>query len=394
MRSRTALVSLAATLGLTGVVAACGSDGGPSSADAGPSEAGAGDATLNDSSSDVDGAVPGFDAPPEAEPTSDAAVDAADASVCLPPAGDAAVVDFAVPSVDGGSAAQPLRIARGPDGEVWFTESNAARLVRTDATGVMTQVPLLAQSSPASGITVGPDGALWFTEPAARKVGRVSEDGGITELALAASDGGTMVPIEIATGPDGNLWITLLGDVVARVTPAGVATAFDVSVDAGALEPSVIVAGPDGNLWFASAGLPMISRITTAGVVTHYGVSGRSFGVAAGADGALWFTTTQGLGRITFAPEPTITEFGVAGTRPAEIIAGPDCVSLYVADSLGNRVRRFTPPPASAGDDAGLSFIDFDVPTANADVESLTIGPGASVWFVEVGAARVGFFQP
>jgi virginiamycin B lyase len=222
-------------------------------------------------------------------------------------------------------------------------------------------------------------------------VGRVDPDGGITEVSLPS----VAAPVEITTGADGNLWISMFPDQVMRLTLAGVGTPFDISVpDAGPLWPSVLHAGPDGNVWLASANLPVITRITPAGVVTHYSVSGRSFAVTVGPDGAVWFTMSKKLGRITFSPDPVITEFDVPGMVAAEIVPGPDCTSLYVADATNDRVRRFTPPLADAGADAALSFVDYPVPTSAADVESLALDPKGAVWFVEIQSKKVGFVRP
>jgi virginiamycin B lyase len=50
------------------------------------------------------------------------------------------------------------------------------------------------------GITSGPDGALWFTEQNAAKIGRVTTSGVFTEFSLPRGYG---VPHAITTGPDG-----------------------------------------------------------------------------------------------------------------------------------------------------------------------------------------------
>jgi virginiamycin B lyase len=390
MHHRWAFSWLACGVIASSIAVACGDDSTPEPAgDAGDAgEAGEADATTTEA------AAPVVDAAIDSAPQ-DARSDGSDANLCVPPSGDAAIVDFIVPTFDGGAA--PLRIARGPDGNMWFTDDNAPYLARTNETGTMTIVPLPGAGSRTGGITVGTDGALWFTEIDG-KLGRVDPlDGGITEFPLPPSDAGPTVPVELVSGPDGNLWMSVFDHSVARMTPAGVVTQFDVGPDAGdagPLWPSVLAVGPDGNVWFASAQLPLISRITTAGVVTHFPVSGRSFGVAVGPDNAVWFTMQGKLGRITFEPAPTITEFDVPGALLGEIVRGPDCTSLYVADSAGNRVRRFAPPASDAGADAALTFIDYAVPTPSADVESLATSPDGRVWFVEVAAARVGFIRP
>src|SRR6266508_1365537 len=72
--------------------------------------------------------------------------------------------------------------------------------------------------------------------PAAQAVTR------FREFPLTAGSG----PIEIASGPDGNLWFTELdGNRIGRITTAGLITEFPVPDP-----PIAIAAGPDGNLWF------------------------------------------------------------------------------------------------------------------------------------------------
>src|SRR5215470_2879685 len=67
--------------------------------------------------------------------------------------------EYPIPS--GGSAYQ---IVTGPDGNMWFTIRNRARIGRITPAGVITEFPLPDPLSSASEITPGPDGNLWFTE--------------------------------------------------------------------------------------------------------------------------------------------------------------------------------------------------------------------------------------
>src|SRR5206468_4486896 len=59
-------------------------------------------------------------------------------------------------------------------------------------------------------------------------------------------------PIQITTGPDGNLWFTegniSYGNNIARITTSGVITEFPVPT--GSSQPWAIRTGPDGSLWF------------------------------------------------------------------------------------------------------------------------------------------------
>ena len=84
------------------------------------------------------------------------------------------------------------------------------------------------------------------------KVARLTPSGVITEYTLP---GANALPQGIATGPDGNLWVTERdsADKVARMTTSGVFTEYNTLTNPS--NPSGIVAGPDGNMWFTE-GLP------------------------------------------------------------------------------------------------------------------------------------------
>jgi streptogramin lyase len=75
------------------------------------------------------------------------------------------------------------------------------------------------------------------------------------------SFGGLVIRNALASGPDGNLWISMglnhgCNPEVMRVTPSGTYTVLELPITcdtmAGpATNISGFVAGPDGNLWYA-----------------------------------------------------------------------------------------------------------------------------------------------
>src|SRR5262249_29248993 len=99
------------------------------------------------------------------------------------------------------------------------------------------QYPLPASNSLPSSITAGPDGNMWFTETNA--IGRISLDGTLTEFPATG-------PGNIVAGPDGNLWFTE-PSAIGKITPAGQITEFPLP-NLGA-SPSDITTNVDGNLW-------------------------------------------------------------------------------------------------------------------------------------------------
>jgi hypothetical protein len=102
----------------------------------------------------------------------------------------------------------------GPDGALWFTESNANKMGRITTAGVITEFPLsTGGSGNVVGITAGPDGAIWFTEENSStcEIGRITIGGIITGFPLGSpatqpfACGG---PFGISAGPDGAIWFT------------------------------------------------------------------------------------------------------------------------------------------------------------------------------------------
>ena len=93
------------------------------------------------------------------------------------PAHAQVATEFNLVSISG--ASQPLFVAVGPDGNLWFTEFSGNRIGRITPQGVVTEFS--AGIGPGAGpnaITAGPDGNLWFTENLVDRIGRITPAGG------------------------------------------------------------------------------------------------------------------------------------------------------------------------------------------------------------------------
>src|SRR5262245_21668812 len=124
--------------------------------------------------------------------------------------------EFPIPDT---TTARPEGITRGPDGNLWFTESIADRIGRITPAGVVTQFSLPFLSQPAE-ITAGPDGNLWFTETGSSRIGRITTAGVITEFSAGITPNSG--PVGITRGPDGNLWFTeTRANKIGRISPPG-----------------------------------------------------------------------------------------------------------------------------------------------------------------------------
>jgi virginiamycin B lyase len=114
---------------------------------------------------------------------------------------------------------------------------------------------------------------MWFVElagqmdgrrPDGNRVGRITMTGTITEFPIPSQTGS---PINVAVGPDRNVWYTK-GAVVGRVTADGVITEFPLRADnAGA---TGLTAGSDRQpprrlgtrLWVAESGANRIAFLS------------------------------------------------------------------------------------------------------------------------------------
>jgi virginiamycin B lyase len=139
------------------------------------------------------------------------------------------ITEFVIPTPESG----PRALAAGPDGNIWFSEFRANRIGRITPAGEITEFELPRPGSGPGDITAGPDGAMWFVQLSGNmdgvqvdggRIGRITMDGRVTEFQMPVK---TPSPINIAVGPDRNIWYTQ-GSTVVRVTTDGVFTAFEL----------------------------------------------------------------------------------------------------------------------------------------------------------------------
>lgn len=281
--------------------------------------------------------------------------------------------------------AQPLQVAAGPDGNVWFTEyGDPGRVARMTPGGQVTQFPLPTAGRRPYGITAGPDGNVWITMETG-SIGRITPTGAVTEFGGLTRGGAR----DIVTGPDGNLWFTEGAGTgaVGRITPSGQVTEFTAGLPWGG-SPFGITAGADGALWFALEGAGRLGRITPSGEISTFplgwGVAPRD--VEAGPDGNLWFTAPGLVGRMT--PQGQVSHF-TAGLRqdadPRHLVAHGS--ALYFTD---------------AGEHAVVGRIDLsgrisDVtvsPTNTSVPRGIAAGPGGNLWVALPGSDAVAAVPP
>jgi|GEM_PF-3464979 streptogramin lyase len=179
-------------------------------------------------------------------------------------------------------------------------------------------------------------------------------------MALVKFGVGTLGPIDIATGSDGNEYVTLSGGTsanggatqppqFAQIAPDGRTFFFGANVFQNA-KFGAITAGPDGNVWFVDSGSKGIGRIDV---------------------------TSLGLDEVIFV--------GSGALIPNDLATAPDN-NIYFTESTGTTIGRITTDGAVTLFTAGIE--------SGALIQRLTGGPDGNVWFTEAGLNRIGMITP
>ncbi len=290
-----------------------------------------------------------------------------------------AVTEYCLPGNDRNYGAMTV----GPDGNLWFTDSDIARITPQ---GVITEfaVPNPPTAIPLPGIARGPDGNLWYI--AGTTLGRITPQG--RAIGAVAMPPRVRYITGLTTAPDGTLWVGLstrsetdqLTYEIAKVSASGEVTAFALP---GPVAPTGgLVAGADGNLWVAAMDKP-IGRITRTGQLTEFAVATDQGlnQLTPGPDGNIWFIDAGGkVGKIT--PTGAVTLFQTAeqaNVGMTSIGAGPDGNIWFSTGS--NTINRITP--------SGV-VTRFTLPH-NGDVTAITSGSDGGVWFLQVSSNVVPF---
>ena len=144
-----------------------------------------------------------------------------------------------------------MEITQGPRGSMWFTASNR-RYGRIDARGRIRVFTHPNRRSNPVGIAQGADGNLWFTDFVRNRIVRVSPRGRILREYRTID-----TPAAIVPGPDGALWFTSGANEWAYSTRSGLGRIdlrgrvrrFYVRATC-VVAPLALTAAPDGSLWF------------------------------------------------------------------------------------------------------------------------------------------------
>jgi virginiamycin B lyase len=207
-----------------------------------------------------------------------------------------------------------FRLVWGPDSALWFTAVATSSQIDPggfigwiSASGVVTtyQLPASVAGQAPQSIVVGPDGALWFDVPAASSVGRITTPGTVSiyPIPQAMNEGTNQNMNALTVGSDDALWeIYWADDELVRISADGSMQEFPVP-GCASTNMDDIASGPDGNLWLTmqSPNDSAVCTVSTDGIVTGvYPLTGTVAAntyptvIAAGPTGDFWFGVVLG----------------------------------------------------------------------------------------------------
>jgi streptogramin lyase len=260
------------------------------------------------------------------------------------------------------ATAFPINITAGPDGNVWFNDyklfsSGVAAVGRVKPSGEITEYLQNADESPKLAglnagsepiaVATGPDGNLWFTDRnlSAPAIGKINPASPETAEEFSAGLNAESNPQGIVAGPDGNLWFADASETTPAIGMINPSKPSEIKECSAGLNPGSrprgIVAGSDGNLWFTDPGetTAAIGRINPSTCeIKEFTVPGSGpgggnsnagpWGIALGADENVWFTENgTKIAICSITPSGTIKCFEeglAASSHPTGLTAAPD----------------------------------------------------------------------
>jgi sugar lactone lactonase YvrE len=235
-----------------------------------------------------------------------------------------------------GGLSGPEDLAIGPDGNVYVASSGTNSVIRYTATGQLLSTFVAAGSGGLSGpygLAFGPDGNLYVDSTGTNAAYEYSgSTGAFLNTFVSAGSGGLTDPRGMAFGQDGNLYVSSRGtqSVDRFQGPTGPApgsplpaagqsgATFVATGNGGLAGPLDLAFGPNGNLFVANGTPPS-------------GVTNNSYGV-------LEFDATSGSFVTTYIGSKNVTDpRGLAFDQEGRLyVADADTNAVHRFDSQGN----------------------------------------------------------
>ncbi|HET9341311.1 MAG TPA: hypothetical protein VFO25_00100 [Candidatus Eremiobacteraceae bacterium] len=279
--------------------------------------------------------------------------------------------------------AHPYGITFSTDGSLWYTETDFAKVLKIDTTGMQHSFTLPSGSFPQD-IVGDASGNVWFDiglgpppfSPTP-SIGVIRSDGTMNTYSVP---GGVDVT-SMTLGPDGNIWFVASNvDLLGFITGTGTVTEFTVD------PANYISGGLSGDIWTTGTGF--IERFSTSGTLLKKYVTNQfqisEFNpIAPGPVDRMWFAQAVDVGEVlkstvaTFQLPPQPQPFG---WDPQGVVEGSDRAVWFTSGSSGDLGRM-----TSTG-----VFKALEIPAPRSSPTRIVLAPDGSLWFVDFGASKIG----
>ena len=319
------------------------------------------------------------------------------ALVALPAVGRAATIQtFPIPTPAAGAA----HIVAGPDGALWFTETDGYKVGRITTSGQIQEFPVPNGTPGVSGgegpaAIVSSGGKLWFVTNIGQTLYSVTTGGALSVV----GNNSDLDLVALAPSDNGGVWVMPInGGPVGLIGPTGTVTPIPANYD------NLLFAAaeaPNGSFWFNNNGSDLY-QLTDAGAETAIPVS--TTGLNQGANqvssiafdrsGNAWFTAYTPnedlsraccgkIGEVAGGVAKTVpigNQHAQVGVAPYSMTRGPDG-DMYFAFARTN--------PNDSGSFNGVGRVDpatgkiqvVDISPYTAD--EIAFGSDGDLWFVD-----------
>lgn len=307
----------------------------------------------------------------------------------------AAFAEFATPTL----SSSPQGIDLASDGSLWYSETAASKIAVFHPDHTSSEFPVPNGGQPFI-LKVAVDG-IWFTDSATHSIGYLNPNtGAIVEYAIPSG----AAPFFIQIAPDGSKWFSETAGV-GRLSPSGVITEWDVTLEHPDDNIEQLSLDPWGNVWFAernfdgsgAVGTNKVRRLNPyTNVISTYLVptlGGNPAGVVANANGTVW--VSEYFANAFALLNPFAAPHSDAIVAPNTLKAGSQSATV-TRDNAGRSLGTNTQVAPSTH--IGLpsvtpGWIEYPIPTANAEAEDMRVDASGRLWFEE-DTGRLGVLNP